>query len=206
MKIVIIDYNTGNVGSIKNMLKKIGYDSLVTGDHDDILNADKLILPGVGHFDYGIKALDQLGLREILDKKVLEMKTPILGICLGAQLLTRGSTEGVEKGLGWIDADTIKFDLPSESKRKLPHMGWSDVEVKNESKLFTDMYSQPRFYFVHKYHLKADNDDDVLVTTDYGYEFAAGLEHENILGVQFHPEKSHKYGKLILKNFVELTQ
>lgn len=201
--ITIIDYGAGNIGSIQNMIRKIGGQALVTSDEKDIANAEKLILPGVGSFDFGMRQLINSGLIEILNKKVLKEKTPILGICLGVQLFTTGSEEGELKGLSWFDADTIKFNIPADKKLKVPHMGWNEVELKKESKLFTDMYADPRFYFVHTYHLKSNSPNDVLTESNYGYNFASALEKENIVGVQFHPEKSHKFGMKVLSNFIQ---
>ena len=200
--ITIIDYNTGNLGSIKNMLKRLGIASLITNDVSKIEQAVKLILPGVGHFDYGMQQLLQSGLIPVLNKKILDEKTPILGICLGVQLFSEKSEEGTEKGLGWIKGKAVAFGKSKlESNQKVPHMGWTNVFDYKKSKLFEKMFDEPRFYFVHSYHLALDNKDDSLVTANYGYEFAAGIEHENILGVQFHPEKSHKFGMKILENF-----
>ena len=200
--ITIIDYNTGNLGSIKNMLKRLGIASQITNDKGAIENAEKLILPGVGHFDYGMHQLHNSGLIPLLNKKVLEDKTPILGICLGVQLLTETSEEGTEKGLGWIKGKTIAFDKNKlAANQKIPNMGWTDVENYQQSNLFEGMYDEPRFYFVHSFHLELEDKNDYLVTAKYGYDFAAGIEHKNILGVQFHPEKSHKYGMKLLENF-----
>ncbi|MBK8510786.1 MAG: imidazole glycerol phosphate synthase subunit HisH [Saprospiraceae bacterium] len=202
--LTIIDYGTGNLSSIKNMLKRLGIPSLISNQAVDILNADKLILPGVGSFDYGIKQLHLSGLVDVLNDKVLNNKTPILGICLGVQLLTLSSEEGESKGLGWIKAKTVAFDKSKlASNQKIPHMGWCEVMDYKQSKLFTDMSEDPRFYFVHSYHLQLEDECDVLVKALYGYPFVAGIEKENILGVQFHPEKSHKYGMQLLENFVK---
>lgn len=205
MMLVIIDYEVGNLTSIKKMLKKAGCaDAIISGKLEDIEKATKLILPGVGHFDYGMSQLHSSGLVEMLNKKVLKDKVPILGICLGAQLLTRGSEEGSQQGLGWIAADTVKFDVAKLADNlKIPHMGWSDVTFKNEAPLFNNMPHDSRFYFVHSYHLKCDNINDIAATTKYGYEFAAGIIKDNIMGMQFHPEKSHKYGMQLLSNFVK---
>jgi len=203
--VTIIDYKAGNSISIKNMLKKLGYESKITDDPETINNAEKLILPGVGHFDFGMNNLKSTGLIPILNKKVLEDKIPILGICLGLQLFAKNSEEGSENGLGWFDVKSERFkSLNTESIYKIPHMGWSDVQIKQNSKLFTDMHPNPRYYFVHSYHLVSSKPEDVIVTCKYGYEFAAALENNNIVGVQFHPEKSHKYGMKLLKNFIEL--
>lgn len=202
--ITIIDYNTGNLGSIKNMLKRLGIASQITNDIAKIEQAEKLILPGVGHFDYGMKNLHNSGVVNMLNQKVLENKTPILGICLGVQLLTEASDEGTEKGLGWIKGKTIAFDKSKlASNQKVPHMGWTDVDNYQQSKLFEGIDDEPRFYFVHSFHLSLKDKNDCLVTANYGYEFAAGIEHQNILGTQFHPEKSHKFGMKVLENFAK---
>jgi imidazole glycerol-phosphate synthase subunit HisH len=202
--ITIIDYNIGNLTSIQNMLKKAGVKKVViSGDPKVILEADKLILPGVGHFDYGMKHLKESGLIEVLNNKVLDQKTPLLGICLGAQLLTTGSDEGTAAGLGWINAHTSRFDKEQlSSELKIPHMGWSDVQIVKASGLFEGMEKdENRFYFVHSYHITCQEKSDELVTADYGYRFTAGVERNNIMGVQFHPEKSHKFGMRLLYNF-----
>jgi glutamine amidotransferase len=203
--VVIIDYEVGNLTSIKKMLKKAGCaDVLISSKPEDILKATKLILPGVGHFDYGMRKLHSSGLVELLNKRVLEDKIPILGICLGAQLLTRGSEEGSQKGLGWVAADTVKFDSSKlDQNLKIPHMGWSEVTYKADAPLFTDMPEDSRFYFVHSYHITCDNTEDIGVTTKYGYEFVAGVVKDNIMGMQFHPEKSHKFGMQLLSNFIK---
>lgn len=202
--ITIIDYGVGNLSSIKNMLKRIGVAAEITNDVAVIEKAEKLILPGVGHFNYGMEQLHKSGLVPVLNESVLQKKVPILGICLGVQLLTQSSEEGTAAGLGWIAGKTIAFDKTKlQANQKIPHMGWSDVSNYQQSKLFTNMPVEPRFYFVHSYHLALENPADVLVTANYGYPFAAGIEHENILGVQFHPEKSHKFGMKLLENFVQ---
>ena len=201
--VVIVDYGMGNLGSIKNMLSKIGVQSIITSIPDEIYKADKLILPGVGSFDSGMRNMTELGIKEVLNQLVLIEKVPILGVCLGVQLMTKNSEEGVLEGLGWFDAKTIKFktELLAE-KLLLPNIGWRDVHLNKPSKLFKNMYEDPRFYFVHTYHLIANNSSDVSMLAHYGYDYEVGLEHENILGVQFHPEKSHKYGIKLYENFV----
>ena len=202
--VVIIDYGLGNLGSIKNMLKKIGVEAEITNDLEKINSASKLILPGVGAFDNGMQNLNENGFIEVLNKKVIQNKTPILGICLGMQLMTKGSEEGILKGLGWIDAETIKFNFGENKDRlTIPHMGWEYVSLQKESKLFENMFEEPRFYFVHSYYVKANFEKDVLLKTNYATDFVSGFEKENIVGVQFHPEKSHKFGKQLLKNFIE---
>jgi len=202
--IAIIDYGLGNLGSIKNMLKKIGAQSSITRDHADIENASKLILPGVGAFDNGVQNLRDFGLVDLLNRKVLQDKTSILGICLGMQLMTKSSQEGILPGFGWFDAQTIRFNLGGSAKKyTVPHMGWEFVIPVKESKLWTGMYANPRFYFVHSYYIKCNQPSDTLITTNYSHDFVSGFEKDNIIGVQFHPEKSHKYGMMLLKNFME---
>lgn len=201
--IVIIDYKMGNLGSILNMLKKIGAPGIISSDTDAIRQADKLILPGVGAFDNGMKNLDDLGLIPVLSEIVLQERAPILGICLGMQLMTNSSEEGKLPGLGWIDAKTVRFRHDPSNDLKIPHMGWNTVSVRKESALFRDMFPEPRFYFVHSYHAVCEDPADVLTVTPHGYEFASAFQHGNIIGVQFHPEKSHKFGMRLLRNFAE---
>lgn len=203
--IVIINYNLGNPGSILNMLKKIGHNAIITSNIDEISKATKIILPGVGAFDNGVSNLKELGLFDLLNKKVIEEKIPILGICLGMQLMTLSSEEGKEKGFGWINAVTKKFNFEkSDLNLKIPHMGWNMVKIQKKSKLFSGMEEQEnRFYFVHSYAVKCLDKHDILTITFYGYDFVSSFEKENIIGVQFHPEKSHKFGMQLLKNFIE---
>ena len=203
--IVIIDYKMGNLGSILNMLKKIGVQSIVSSLPEDILQADKLILPGVGAFDNGMANLKESSLLSVLNEKVLAKKTPILGICLGMQLLTRRSAEGRLEGLGWVEADTVRFRFgKEESTLKIPYMGWNTVMFKTGSVLSSELEDEARFYFVHSFHVVCDREENVAGKTFYGYEFSSAIQNGNIIGVQFHPEKSHKYGLRLLKNFVEM--
>lgn len=200
--ISIINYNAGNIKSIQNMLKRIGVKSMICSSAEEIEQADKLILPGVGHYDHGMKNLHQSGLIEILNKKVLEDKIPLLGICLGAQLLGNKSEEGIEKGLGWVDMDVIKFDKKKlSSSLKIPHMSWNEIKINKPSTLFEGLNNDSRFYFVHSYHMQPSDKTDILTTTNYGYDFTSAIEKDNIYGVQFHPEKSHKFGMQLLTNF-----
>jgi len=203
--ITIIDYGAGNIKSIQNMLKKIGVPSKLTNSAEEVLTAEKLILPGVGHFDYGIQQLRNSGLIDCLEKRVLEDKVPLLGICLGAQMLGNGSEEGCEKGLGWIDMDIVHFDTNRINKtHKVPNMGWNYINPAKDSVLLRGLDQQARFYFVHTYHMKPNKKEDVLSYTTYGYEFSSAVSSGNIYGVQFHPEKSHKYGMQLLKNFTAI--
>lgn len=202
--IVIVDGGLGNLGSIYNMLKKVGEKSVISSDPGEISNAEKLILPGVGSFDTAINNLRELNLIDVLNKKVLEDQVPILGICLGMQLMTSGSEEGTEKGFGWVDARTVKFDLTkTDRKFHVPHMGWNNTLLKKDSPIFEEMYEDPRFYFVHSYYVRCNNTSAVLTSTDYSLEFHSAFEQNNIIGVQFHPEKSHKYGMKLLANFAK---
>ena len=205
--IVVIDYGMGNLGSIMNMLKKVGADAVLSSGPADIEKAGKLILPGVGAFDSGVKNLSDFGLIPVLNHKVIEDKTPILGICLGMQLLTKRSEEGNLAGLGWIDAETVKFkfDGIQSVRNKIPHMGWNTVEITQKSWLFDGMYPEPRFYFLHSYHVDCGDEEDILTRTSYGCSFVSSIIRGNIAGVQFHPEKSHKFGMKLLSNFVRLA-
>jgi glutamine amidotransferase len=203
--IVIIDYGIGNLGSILNMMKKIGAAVKISMDEADILCAKKLILPGVGAFDEGMTKLVESGLLQALNRKVLGEECPILGICLGMQLLTKSSEEGQLPGLGWIQARTRKFRFVGEAAHlKIPHMGWNEVKPSSNSLLFAGFDQLPRFYFVHSYHVYCDNEEDILATTLYGYEFTSAIKRGNIMGTQFHPEKSHKYGMQLFRNFVNM--
>lgn len=199
-EIVIINYGMGNLGSIANIIKKIGYESLITSNIEKIKNAKKLILPGVGSFDSGMKNINEFGLVEVLNKKVLEDKIPILGICLGMQLMTNMSEEGSLNGLGWIDAQAKKF---VSTELKIPHMGWNVVKHNKESDLFSEVETEKRYYFVHSYYINCKNSNDILTTTIHGDEFVSAFERDNIFGVQFHPEKSHKFGMSLLENFIK---
>lgn len=203
--IAIVDYGLGNLGSVLNMLKKLGIQAIISEDVSTIDAADKLILPGVGAFDNGIKNITEKGLLEVLRKKVIIQKTPVLGICLGVQLFAKRSEEGTLPGLGWIDAEVIHFRFSSsQNKIKIPHMGWNEIVVKRENPLLSGFEEQPRFYFVHSYYLDCNNSEDVIATSNHGIEFAAAINRENIWGTQFHPEKSHKYGLRVMKNFCAL--
>jgi len=201
--IAIVDYGTGNLCSILNMLKKVGAKGVISSDAVDLRNADKLILPGVGAFDNAMGNLEKLGLIPILNELVVKGRKPILGICLGMQLLTHTSEEGKLPGLGWIDADTVRFRFDDRNRLKIPHMGWNTIEQVKKSPLLDDADAEPRFYFVHSYHVVCRKEEDVLTKTTYGYDFISSVVKNNIAGVQFHPEKSHKFGMKLLSNFAE---
>lgn len=200
--ITVVDYGIGNLGSIRNMLKRIGVPATVTSDLDQIAAADKLLLPGVGAFDKAMERINASELRSVLDRKALEDRIPILGICLGMQLLTHGSEEGVIPGLGWIPAKTQRF--PSIPGLKVPHMGWNVVRPTHANPLTADLPASSRFYFVHSYCVHVENPDHSLLRTTYGIDFDAAINRDNIFGAQFHPEKSHKFGMKLLENFARI--
>lgn len=202
--ITIVDYGMGNLGSVQNMFNRIGAACEITGNATHIEKATKILLPGVGAFDAAMQKIADSGLKPILDYKVLNEKVPTLGICLGMQLMTGSSEEGLLPGLGWIPAKTKKFRFDSDSKLKIPHMGWNRVFVKNNSPLIKDFPDEPRFYFVHSYYVDCDNEKDVLTTTSYGIDFDSIIQKDNVFGAQFHPEKSHKFGMKLLSNFASI--
>lgn len=201
--IIIVDYKMGNILSVQNMLKKIGYQSIITSDVKVLRNANKIILPGVGSFDRAMKNIETLGLLDELNHKVLKQKVPILGICLGMQLLTKSSEEGQLQGLGYIEGHTRKFVF-SDNIRKIPHMGWNEVKPNPNATLFKNVEFPCRFYHVHSYFVDCKDEQDIAATTNYGMDFTCSVEHENIFGTQFHPEKSHRFGKMLLTSFCQL--
>jgi len=202
--IVIIDYGLGNLASVLNMFKKIGTKEVViSGDKEIISKASKILLPGVGAFDGGMGNLEQTGLIPILNEKALKEKVPVLGICLGMQMLGKKSEEGVKQGLGWVDAETVKFNLDPALKLKVPHMGWNYIKVNRQNPL-VDMDSKSRFYFVHSYHVKCLDEKQSLATCNFGEDFTCMVNKDNIFGTQFHPEKSLKFGMKLLENFSKI--
>lgn len=203
--ICIVDYGQGNLGSIRNMLLRLGTDSRITQDPDEIGEASHLILPGVGAFDRGMKAIAERGLREVLGQQALERRIPVLGICLGAQLMTRGSEEGDLPGLGWFAAHVRRFRFdPPLAPRPVPNVGWRNVWATHPQTLARGLEDECRFYFVHSYHLVADNDAEVALMSFYGAEFVAGMQRDNLYSAQFHPEKSHRFGMAFLRNFINV--
>ena len=200
--IAILDYGLGNPASVRNMLRKAGHDAEISADPAVLRSATRLILPGVGAFDHGMQNLEERGLIPVLTDAALERKVPFLGICLGMQLLSRGSEEGKRPGLGWLAADTVRFNL-SESDLRVPHMGWNTVIRKRDSFLADQLPADARFYFVHSYHVRFEDAADVALVAHYGTEVAAAACRGNVAGTQFHPEKSHKFGLALLKAFAE---
>ena len=205
--VAVVDYGLGNAGSVKNMLESAGVDAAIASAPERLREASGLILPGVGHFDAGIASLRARGLVEVLRERVLDERIPILGICLGAQMLGRGSEEGNEAGLGWLPMETVAFDRAriSLSGAKVPHMGWRVTDCPGDG-LFAGLGGEPRFYYVHSFHFRCDDPSLVICTAEHGYRFAAGVGRENVFGVQFHPEKSHVFGRQLLKNFAALCR
>ena len=200
----ILDYGIGNVGSIQNMLKKAGAQSLIVRTAEELNACGKLILPGVGAFDDGMDRLDASGMRASLDDAVRQGK-PVLGICLGMQMLGLSSEEGKREGLGYIPFRNIRFRLADQPALKVPHMGWDVVTLTDEGDPFVrGITEQPRYYFVHSYHAQCEDARDALMMCDYGYPFAAAVRHGNVRGTQFHPEKSHRFGMALLRNFAEV--
>jgi len=204
--ITIIDYGMGNLGSIKNMFKYIGVEATIESDIDNIKNASKILLPGVGSFDTAMKKINEGDLKEVLNEKALKEQIPVLGICLGMQLLTNGSEEGSLEGLGWVPAKTINFKDKIDKKYRIPHMGWNIVNKSNKSVLTQgfEEFDETRFYFVHSYFVKVEDEKNSILKSNYGVEFDSAIQKDNIYGAQFHPEKSHKFGMKLFENFARI--
>jgi glutamine amidotransferase len=202
-RVAIVDYGMGNLHSVRRKLDRIGVHAQITSDPGEVLRADKLILPGVGHFGKAMEHLAAVGLVPALREAVLDMRTPILGICLGMQLFARHSQEGDVEGLGWIDADVTRFAI-DDARLKVPQMGWNGVRIARPDPVLDGVTEETEFYFVHAYHLVCRDSADVLCETDYGYPFTSVVQRDNLYGVQFHPEKSHEAGEALLRNFLYL--
>ncbi len=203
--ITIINYGVGNIKAFVNIYKRLGLDVKIAQNATDLKGATKLILPGVGHFDYAMERFAKSGMMETTNELVLLNKVPVVGICVGMQMLAKSSDEGDLPGLGWIDATVKKFD-PSLLKQstRLPHMGWNDVLPIKTNSLFINLESQARFYFLHSYYFHCNQQEDTIAVADYGINFTCAVNHNQIYGVQFHPEKSHHFGIQLLKNFSEI--
>ncbi len=204
--IAIIDYGMGNLGSVKRKLDRIGAESVITSDENVIRTCSHLILPGVGHFATAVNEIRSRGLWALLNEEVLVNKKPILGICLGMQLMAKHSEEGDAAGFGWFDADVVRFRVVDTLKYKVPHMGWNQVTVTKPDALFDGVDLEQGFYFVHSYHVKCNDTADILNETDYEYTFTSAIRKGNIIGVQYHPEKSHEAGERLLRNFVNMER
>ncbi len=202
MKIIIVDYGMGNIHSIGRKMKLLGFSFIISSKAEDILSADRIILPGVGHFGKAMRNLKELNLIESLNEAVLVKKTPVLGICLGMQLMARSSKEGNTQGLGWFDAEVIPFTVSDTFKYKVPHTGWNSIQKQKESSINGGISDEEFFYFVHSFHFICSEKSAILHTTIYDYEFVSAVEKENITGVQYHPEKSHEAGLTLLRNFI----
>jgi glutamine amidotransferase len=200
--ITIVNYGLGNLGSILNMFKKIGVEAEICSEPEQILKARKILLPGVGAFDAAVQKIRDNNLLEVLSEKALKEKVPFLGICLGMQLLTDSSEEGVLPGLGYIRGKTVRFS--AEEGLKIPHMGWNVLQMKNPSALTKNMEGEQRFYFVHSFCVHCEDERNIVAQTPYGGLFDSIIQNENIYGTQFHPEKSHRFGMNLLKNFAQI--
>lgn len=203
--ITIVDYGVGNINAFVNVYKRVNVPTKIARVASDLDDAKKIILPGVGHFDHAMAELIKSGMREKLDELVTIKKIPVIGICVGMQMMANSSDEGKLNGLGWIDASVKKFDETKiKQVTRLPHMGWNDVEPVMNNLLFKGLEKDALFYFLHSYYFDCNHEDDILATSDYGGRFTCAANHENVYGIQFHPEKSHHYGETLLHNFAKL--
>ena len=200
----IIDYGVGNIKAFANIYKNLNIPFKIVKDISGFENITKLILPGVGSFDHAMISLQNSGMREKLDELVLEKKIPVIGICVGMQMLAKSSEEGTLNGLGWIDGIVKKFDKSKIKNAPLPHMGWNNLKIEKKNKIFDNLEENPRYYFLHSYYFECENKEDVIATATYGEKFDCMINHKNIYGIQCHPEKSHHNGMQLLKNFGEL--
>jgi imidazole glycerol-phosphate synthase subunit HisH len=202
--IAVLDYGVGNVGSVIRMIERAGGAARKITTSEEVRAASKLVIPGVGAFDHGMAHLEQRELLDALHDSALRAGTPVLGICLGMHLMCRGSEEGGRPGLSWVDADVCKFQVPPDSGLRVPHMGWNTVDIVRDNPLLpAQAEGESRFYFVHSYHVRCHNGDDAIATTHYGDDFVSAFQRDNLFGVQFHPEKSHRFGMGVMRRFVE---
>jgi len=201
----IVDYGLGNVKAFANIYHKANMRFVIARGPADLRDVDRVILPGVGAFDQAMGRLTASGMRAPLEELVLGKRAPVIGVCVGLQILMRSSEEGTSPGLGWIDGDVVRFQRPADDAQlRIPHMGWNDVDARNGSALFAGVGADAHFYFLHSYYVRCEREEDVLATTNYSRNFACAVQRGNIFGVQFHPEKSHQFGVRLLKNFGEL--
>lgn len=203
-KIVIVDFGMGNLWSVYRKLNRFKAIVKISSKAEEILDADKIIVPGVGHFKKAMENLITLNLKDVLHEAVLINQKPVLGICLGMQLMAKKSEEGLVEGLGWIDAEVVRFQITDTLNYKIPHMGWNQIQIMKQSPLMKQISDNSEFYFVHSYHFKLNNPHQALNQTIYSYPFVSAIEKEHIFGVQYHPEKSHETGELLLNNFINL--
>ncbi len=203
--LTIIDYGVGNIFAFQNVYKRLNIPTNIAKNVQDLVDVDKLILPGVGNFDYAMTQLHNSGLKARLDELVLINKVPVLGICVGMQMMANDSEEGNLKGLGWIDGSVKKIDANKiDYHTKLPHMGWNDVIPSRKNKLFTGLEKSSVFYFLHSYYFHCNSKNNIISTSEYGIKFTSSVQNDNIYGIQFHPEKSHSNGERLLYNFTKL--
>ncbi len=202
--ITIIDYGLGNLRSVQKSFERANLNVKISNDLNEINKADKLVLPGVGHFGKGMKNLKSSGLIDVLNERVLIKKTPILGICLGMQLMTKYSEEGNSEGLGWIDASTIRFQKDIEKKYKVPHIGWNSIDIINDNPFLNKIKNNSQYYFVHTYYVLCKKKKEVMTESNYGIKFHSSFQKDNVFGVQFHPEKSFSVGLQMLENFSKI--
>jgi glutamine amidotransferase len=203
--ITIVNYGLGNIQAFANIYKRLNIPAIIAASAEELAGSEKIILPGVGAFDWAMTRLNQSGMRERLDDLVVRQRCPVMGICVGMQMMAKRSDEGVLEGLGWMDAEVRKFDVASfNQKTHLPHMGWNDVFPRQNGSLFRGLESDARFYFLHSYYFAPHQEGDVLAVSDYNGLFASSVRAGNVFGVQFHPEKSHQWGIQLLRNFAEL--
>ncbi|WP_099364932.1 imidazole glycerol phosphate synthase subunit HisH [Sphingobacterium sp. 1.A.4] len=203
--ITLIDYGVGNINAFVNVYKRVDVPVKIARSKEELAGAEKLILPGVGHFDHAMTQLNTSGMRDTLDNLVLGDKIPVIGICVGMQMMANNSDEGNLEGLKWIDATVRKFDESTiKQVTRLPHMGWNDVKPVKDISLFRGLEKEAIFYFLHTYFFECNYKEDIMAVTDYGITFASAANHENKYGIQFHPEKSHQYGEILLHNFAKL--
>ena len=203
--IAIIDYGLGNVLAFANMYRRMAVPVSIARTAEDLAGATKLILPGVGAFDYAMESFRRSGMYDVAVERVTKDKVPVLGICVGMQMLAGGSEEGSASGLNWVPGMVRKLDTTHFTQRtQLPHMGWNDIVPKQSSPLFVGLETDARFYFLHSYYFDCQDQADTLATAEYGSRFACAVNHENVYGVQFHPEKSHEFGARLLKNFADI--